>query len=136
MKKIALSLFVAVLSIICLTGCEKKPADMIIGKFKLVDISTDRPIPPDELEFYQENNAELISSSWDEFNKDSSLVSCANGVVKKGMWQLLGDGKQLKYTYEGNSTVIKEVFSLTDSELITTEKDNEGYTTTLKYTKE
>lgn len=137
MKKLFIYISVMVLSVLGLSGCEQSPADMLVGKFNVTDITTDNKMDEETRAVYNEQMEIFKQNSWHEFHKDKTLKSSTNDNVMIGSWELLGGDKQLKFVYEDMSTVLVEIVSLDANQLVTKEFDSQtGSSTFITYTKE
>lgn len=134
MKKFLLLIAVAA---VCLftASCSKTPEDMMVGKFKITEITSDQNMSDDDRAVWDEAMEELKANSSYEHKKDHKLICVDNNLERRGTWELLGGDLQLQYTFEGKAVVKSNIKEITDSYFITSNRDETGTTTTITYTK-
>jgi hypothetical protein len=115
MKGLLHSLLLFFAFVFCLNSCSTPESDLC-GTWKIVDYQTDLPLDADTKQVI----LEMQSSSVFEFSKDKQFTQTVNGVTKKGVWELLADGRQLKQQLqdEQGTTVVTELISLTSTEMV------------------
>ncbi len=136
MKKF-LSLIAVIAVCLFVSACGgKSPEQMMVGKFKITDITTDQNLNDNDRAAVQQFMEELKQNSSYEHKSDHSLILIINGLEQHGTWELLGDDLQLQYCLEGQSVIKQEIKELTDSYFVLTTRDEIGTTTVTTYTKE
>jgi hypothetical protein len=109
MKKIISVLFVT--AMVALVACGGKKSDLIVGAWKLADMSFNMPKEvPDSMKAKYEAQMksqldEMKKSSLTEFNKDGSFNAKMAGQDNKGTWKLNEDGSKITLTKDGKDDV-------------------------------
>lgn len=119
-----------------LVGCGGTPEEMMIGKFRITELSSDQNMSEEDRAIWNEVMESLKNNTSVEHRKDHSLIQIQNGLEQHGTWELLGDDLQLQYSLEGMSVIKVKIQELTNSYFVISSKDESGVTTTIKYTKE
>lgn len=100
-----LALFVLVF---VMYSCGKKASELVIGKWKIEDVTAPQPGVPDSLRaYYQQQldkqNEELLSTGYYEFIQDNQAFFELKGNRMEGKWRLSEDEKQI-FIKEKNGT--------------------------------
>jgi hypothetical protein len=104
-----------------LSSCGKKNDELIIGRWKIDDITNPKPNVPDSLiEYYNKKmeiqNTLILTTGYYEFLKDGKCFFLLDGDKFEGKWRLSED-KQKLYTKEKGSATENEfdIKDLTES---------------------
>ena len=80
-----------ILAMTSLISCNQTPKEMLTGEFKISSITTDRKMPPDETEIWNQAMEELKKSTLLVLKADGTMQETINGVTTKGTWEVLGE---------------------------------------------
>lgn len=98
--------FLILLCAVCLlTSCGKTPAELIIGKWKIDDLTAPKPNVPDSLmDYYQiqleKQNQDMISTGFYEFQKEGKSYFELLAKRYNGKYRLSEDGTKLYFKDE------------------------------------
>ncbi len=115
-----------------LGACSKKPSEMIVGKWNIVDVKTTSQMDEDML---KEMVAEFKKSgSGIEIKEDKTFTKNNNGEIVNGKWEISEDGKKLTLSYDGSKEDSK-INELTETSLSTSITAFDGGENTIIYQK-
>ncbi len=142
MKKIYNFFAILIISVIFSSvGCSNSGSENIIGKWVISDYKTDKKMNDKERVFFEGVIEDYKANYYLEFNVDKSFLEHSGDkdspFDQKGTWELLASDEVLRQTYEGGRTVQSQIQSLSNSEFLIVQKDeNSGSTIVLTLKKQ
>lgn len=136
MKRLFTIIAIAMAFVFTLPSCETSPEEMMVGKFRITELTSDQNMSDNDRAIWNEVMESLKNNTSVEHRKDHTLIQIQNGLEQHGTWELLGNDLQLQYSLEGMSVVTVQILELTNSYFVISSKDDSGVVTTIKYTKE
>lgn len=92
---------------------------MIVGEWKIVDISTSEEIPEEIMEQHKQSLEEMKASSLFVIKADSTFDNTISESTNSGKWKLSEDGKKLTLIYEAGNEEVSNIDTLTETKLVT-----------------
>ena len=102
-----------------ISSCSKKPSEMIVGEWKIVDIATSEEIPEEFVEDHKQAIDEMKASSLLVIKADGTFENTISESTSAGKWTLSEDAKTLKLIYEEGQEEVSTIEELTDTKLTT-----------------
>lgn len=134
MKKFRI-LILTLLFIMLYTSCGKEPRDMVVGEWKIKEISTTGDIPDDIKDAQLAAIEEMKATYSLTFKADSTFDHSIAESTSKGKWQLSADTKSLTLYYEDGTSETSEVIELTPDKMVTSNELN-GVKNTITFEKQ
>ncbi len=107
---------IIILSVFLLSSCAKKPAELVVGKWKVADLKTTSEISNEQQEAFQNEMKKLIANSFLELKADNNFEKKYGGDNSSGIWSISEDGKKLTLMY-GKNKEVSTVNKLTEDTL-------------------
>ena len=110
-----------ILAMTSLISCNQTPKEMLTGEFKISSITTDRKMPPEETDIWNQAMEDLKKSTLLVLKADGTMQETINGVTTKGTWEVLGEeGEEgevmvLELVKENKSTVSMKISEISGS---------------------
>ena len=130
--------------IICVAifvSCGQKKATLIIGKWKIADITSPKPVTPDSLKAYYDDllkmqNEEMINNGYYEFRSDGVSAFILNENHFPGKWRF--DEKEETLLLKGKNEITETNFAIKDltNNLLILEQTNQSQTIRMVLKKE
>ncbi len=100
-----------------LSSCSKENHELIVGKWKIDDITSPKPNVPDSLiEYYNKKmeiqNTLILTTGYYEFLKEGKCFFLLDGDKFEGKWRLSEDEQKLYTKEKGSAT--EEEFDIKD----------------------
>lgn len=118
-----------------ISSCSKKPAEMIVGEWKIVDIATSDEIPEEIMEQHKQSLEEMKASSLFVIKADSTFDNTISETTNSGKWKLSEDGKKLTLIYEAGNEEVSNIDELSETKLVTS-IDVNGAKNTISFEKQ
>ncbi len=124
-----------ILFTVILISCAQNPGDLVIGEWKIKEISTTGDIPEDIKEAQLAAIEEMKSTYLLVFKADSTFDHSIAETSSKGKWQLSTDAKSLTLVYEDGTNETSEIIELTEDKMVTANELN-GVKNTITFEKQ
>lgn len=128
MKKIQFSIIIIFL-ISFLFSCGQKPDEMIVGEWKIAEISSTNEIPEELKEAHKQSLDEMKESYLLVIKADSTFEHTISETTNVGKWNLSPDAKVLTLTYDNGVNEISNIIELSDMKLVTSVEFNDSKNT-------
>jgi hypothetical protein len=124
MKKIGIySLFMLFLVVV---SCGQEPMEMLVGEWKLTDISSTAEVSEDLKDAHQEIISEMKETYLLVLNADSTFVHTLLEGTSNGKWKIADDLKSLTLSYENGNIEVSKIVELSSNKMITSVEFNEA----------
>jgi hypothetical protein len=123
------------LIIIVIASCSKKPAEIILGEWKIADFKLNQDVSAEIKEAQKATFDEMKESSSLTFNQNGTYTYIITQDTTIGKWVITDDAKTLTLTYPDGQQEISKVIELSEAKLITSTKMNE-FESTITYEKQ
>ncbi len=127
MKNLRFFSLLAILAFI--VSCGQEPREMLVGEWKISDISSSAEIADELKEAHQESINEMKETYLLVIKADSTFEHSVSETTSNGKWKLSEDAKTLTLTYDHGLVENSKIIELSANKLVTSVEFNNAENT-------
>lgn len=135
-KPTRLTASIIIAAMTALTSCTQSPREMLIGEYKISDITTDQKMSDEARQTWQEATENIRQTTSLNLKADGKMEQTISGVTQRGTWEIYGQEQEegeimkLRLIMESKATINMEIHDLTSGGFTDTEHDEKTQSTT------